>query len=493
MFHHTAVTALSCDCLLAGRCHGHLAVGALLLRGALVEFAITLGKVRGGDEAAGDGDFDDRHGGLHQQVAGAVETDFQIVAGRGPAHFLAEEAFDLAARQAGTLGDFEQRQGLGEIAFHQFDDRQHLGILDAEAGAQRQALTVMRVAHAVGQVLFADAVDEAFAEILADEVQHHVERGRAAGARIEIVVDLVEVGIDLGLRKRLGEARKVFPVDRAALAIQETRLGKHMRARTERTDGNAAIVGFAQPGIDGFIVEGLDIDAGTDEHHARPVFPAVEGWYIPKFIADANPDILSVQDALKHPELFPDTYHPSLAAIYNCPEAWACEISTSNLFKALGADKLGFALIDSPTPADFDNSIARAFKNKVGWLGYYWSPTSVLGKYDMKQLGFGVPHDQAEWDACTSVPHCANPRLNAYPVSQAFTLITSAFADRAGPVMNYLKARSWDNETISQVLAWQDENGEDNENAALYFLENYEELWSRWVPADVAEKVKASL
>ncbi len=220
---------------------------------------------------------------------------------------------------------------------------------------------------------------------------------------------------------------------------------------------------------------------------------AVEGWYIPKFIADANPDILSVQDALKHPELFPDTYHPSLAAIYNCPEAWACEISTSNLFKALGADKLGFALIDSPTPADFDNSIARAFKNKVGWLGYYWSPTSVLGKYDMKQLGFGVPHDQAEWDACTSVPHCANPRLNAYPVSQAFTLITSAFADRAGPVMNYLKTRSWDNETISQVLAWQDENGEDNENAALYFLENYEELWSRWVPADVAEKVKASL
>jgi glycine betaine/proline transport system substrate-binding protein len=59
--------------------------------------------------------------------------------------------------------------------------------------------------------------------------------------------------------------------------------------------------------------------------------------------------------------------------------------------------------------------------------------------------------------------------------------------------MNYLKIRSWDNETISQVLAWKDENGEDDEDAALYFLENYEELWSRWVPADVAEKVKASL
>jgi glycine betaine/proline transport system substrate-binding protein len=34
---------------------------------------------------------------------------------------------------------------------------------------------------------------------------------------------------------------------------------------------------------------------------------------------------------------------------------------------------------------------------------------------------------------------------------------------------------------------------EDNESAALYFLQNYEELWSRWIPVDVAEKVKASL
>lgn len=62
----------------------------------------------GRDEAAGDGDFDDGHGGLHQQVAGAVEADFEVVAGGGAAHFLSEEALDLAARKAGVVGDFEQ-------------------------------------------------------------------------------------------------------------------------------------------------------------------------------------------------------------------------------------------------------------------------------------------------------------------------------------------------------------------------------------------------
>jgi len=31
----------------------------------------------------------------------------------------------------------------------------------------------------------------------------------------------------------------------------------------------------------------------------------VSGWYIPKYVADAHPDIKTVEDAMKHPELFP--------------------------------------------------------------------------------------------------------------------------------------------------------------------------------------------
>lgn len=46
--------------------HCELPLRALLLGGAVVEFAVTLGEVGGGDEAAGDGDFDDWHGGLDQ-------------------------------------------------------------------------------------------------------------------------------------------------------------------------------------------------------------------------------------------------------------------------------------------------------------------------------------------------------------------------------------------------------------------------------------------
>ena len=43
-------------------------------------------------------------------------------------------------------------------------------------------------------------------------------------------------------------------------------------------------------------------------HYASEALPdgGVEGWWIPKYVADAHPDIKSVPDALKHPELFPD-------------------------------------------------------------------------------------------------------------------------------------------------------------------------------------------
>ncbi|MBW9117254.1 ABC transporter substrate-binding protein [Rhizobium cauense] len=218
---------------------------------------------------------------------------------------------------------------------------------------------------------------------------------------------------------------------------------------------------------------------------------AVEGWWIPKFIADANPHLRTVQDALKHPELFASI--DGAGAVHNCPIGWGCQISTANLFRALGADKDGFQLVDAKSPQDLDNSIANAFQNKKGWLGYYWAPTAILGKYDMTRLSFGVGHDKAEWDKCTSVPGCARPQLNSYPVSRAYTIVTKAFADRAGPAMDYLKLRSWDNTTINEVLAWQDENQKSNEEAAVYFLENYAELWTKWVPADVAQKVKSGL
>src|SRR5215813_3951913 len=41
----------------------------------------------------------------------------------------------------------------------------------------------------------------------------------------------------------------------------------------------------------------------------------VSGWYIPQYVADAHPDIKTVADAMKHPELFPSAEDPSKGAV----------------------------------------------------------------------------------------------------------------------------------------------------------------------------------
>jgi glycine betaine/proline transport system substrate-binding protein len=219
----------------------------------------------------------------------------------------------------------------------------------------------------------------------------------------------------------------------------------------------------------------------------------VEGWWIPKFLADAHPDIKTVQDALKHPELFPAPEDSSKGAVYNCPAGWNCQISTANLYKALGAEKLGFTLVDTGSAAGLDGSIANAFEKKIGWFGYYWAPTAILGKYEMVRLSFGVPHDKKEWDACTAIQDCANPKVNSYPVSDVYTVVTKAFASKAGIAMDYVKTRKWDNGTVGKVLAWMTDNQGTNEDGAKYFLKTYPDMWTKWVSPDVATKVKASL
>ncbi|MGF0538095.1 ABC transporter substrate-binding protein [Agrobacterium sp. ES01] len=219
----------------------------------------------------------------------------------------------------------------------------------------------------------------------------------------------------------------------------------------------------------------------------------VEGWWIPKFIADEHPDIKTVQDALKHPDLFPAPEDPSKGAVYNCPSGWNCQISTANLYRALGAEKEGFDLVDTGSAAGLDGSIANAFEKKKGWLGYYWAPTAILGKYEMVKLSFGVENDKEEWDKCTAVPDCPDPKVNSYPVSDVYTVVTKDFSENNAVAMDYLKTRKWDNQTVGKVLAWMDDNQGTNEEAAEHFLENYEDMWTKWVSPETAEKVKAAL
>lgn len=219
----------------------------------------------------------------------------------------------------------------------------------------------------------------------------------------------------------------------------------------------------------------------------------VEGWWIPKYFAEAHPDIKTIDDALSHPELFPAPEDPSKGAVYNCPEGWGCRIITTNLFKAYGAADKGFVTVETGSAAGLDGSIAKAYESQKPWLGYYWAPTAILGKYEMVKLDHGVEHNKEEWDRCTSITDCPDPKKNAWSKSEVYTVVTDRFKQAAGPAYEYLAKRSWPNSTVNKLLAWMVDNQATGEAGAKYFLKNNEDVWTQWVSPEAAEKVKKSL
>ncbi len=217
-----------------------------------------------------------------------------------------------------------------------------------------------------------------------------------------------------------------------------------------------------------------------------------EGWWIPKYLAEAHPEIKTPADALSRPELFPGSEDDDRGALFNCPSGWNCQISTGNLFEAYDGEGQGFDLIDTGSAAGLDGSIAKAYEQQEGWLGYYWAPTAILGKYEMVKLDMGE-HDKEHWDTCTAVLDCEDPQPNGWAKSEVYSVVTNEFAEKAGIAMEYVGKRQWDNSTVNKLLAWMADEQATGEDAAYYFIENFEDVWSSWVEPDVAEKVKAAL
>ncbi len=219
----------------------------------------------------------------------------------------------------------------------------------------------------------------------------------------------------------------------------------------------------------------------------------VEGWWIPQALADAHPEIKTVADALKRPDLFPAPEDRSRGAVYNCPAGWNCQILINNLFKAYGAAAKGFVLVDTGSAAGLDGSLARANERGMGWLGYYWAPTPLLGKYAMHRLSEGVPHDAAEWKRCTIKPDCADPKPNAWLPADVYTVVTDRFQKSGGEAVAYLQRRQWNNAVVNKLLSWMQVKQASGEDGAREFLKTREDLWRPWVDEAVARRVRAAL
>ena len=227
-----------------------------------------------------------------------------------------------------------------------------------------------------------------------------------------------------------------------------------------------------------------------------PILGIGEGWWIPRHTAEKHPELKTVLDILKRPDLFPYKEDPSKGAFVNCPAGWGCQLTNSSLFRAFEMKKKGWVLVDPGSAAGLDGSMAKAVERGQNWFGYYWAPTALVGKYGPVKVPFGVPFVGSEhWDGCIVKPEqeCAAPKPSAWTKSEVYTVVSDRFMKNGGVAIDYLKARVFPGDVINAMLAYMQANQASGEEAAQAFLRKHESVWTKWVSADTAAKVKSSL
>lgn len=235
-------------------------------------------------------------------------------------------------------------------------------------------------------------------------------------------------------------------------------------------------------------------DPKTDEGFVNlgSNFPnSVQGWYVPRYVVEGDaerdiqpmaPDLKSVYDLPKYWKLFQDPEDPSKGRFYSCLPGWGCAEVNKEKFKAYGLGEYYNIMQPGSGPA-LAGSMVTAYKRGKPWLGYYWAPTWVLGKLDMLQLE-EPEFDKEIWETTKACE---------YPAVKCDILVHKSLPEEAPDVVAFLKNYETTLEITNKFLAYMQDNKASTEEAALWFLKNYEDLWTEWVPSDVVAKVKAAM
>jgi glycine betaine/proline transport system substrate-binding protein len=230
--------------------------------------------------------------------------------------------------------------------------------------------------------------------------------------------------------------------------------------------------------------------------NAGPITQLGEGWWVTPAFQAAHPELDTVVKILERPDLFPDAEDSSKGAFVGCPAGWGCQLANANLFRAFDMEAKGWTLVDPGSAAGLDGSIAKAGDRGENWFGYYWSPTAMVGKYGLIPVDFGVPFAGTDnWDGCIvkAEQDCADPQASAWTVSEVHTIITDSLKNKGGIAVDYLEARTYPGPIMNAMLVYMGEEQAGGEDAAIEFLMQHEDLWSSWVSADAAAKIKAGL
>jgi glycine betaine/proline transport system substrate-binding protein len=218
-------------------------------------------------------------------------------------------------------------------------------------------------------------------------------------------------------------------------------------------------------------------------------------FIVPQATADEY-NIKTIDDLKNNWELFKDPEDSSKGEFHNCPIGWQCAEINRAKIEAYGLDEF-YNIKSGGAQAALDVALVGAQKKGDPVFGYYWAPTSIMGAYDWAVIEEPTYNDAcwAEVSKGQSDATYTPTEACAYEVLPVDKGVHSGLQEKAPDIYEMLNKMNVGLQAINVTAAWAVDADIQGvwEKAAIYYLTNYEERWTTWMPADNVKKVKEAL
>ena len=176
--------------------------------------------------------------------------------------------------------------------------------------------------------------------------------------------------------------------------------------------------------------------------------------------------------------------------IYGGPQGWAATEFLSTKFdneEDYGELIQNFEFYPVGSSATLNSTLQTAYDNEEPWVGYHWAPTWPHAVMDLRYL-----QDDLEYDADLHETH----GLGDLPAGDVTVVVTDGFDGEYPEIYEFISNYETTTEITSEMINWMvNEAPDDAEeaDAAIWFLENHEDIWTQWLPEDVASNVQTAL
>ena len=219
----------------------------------------------------------------------------------------------------------------------------------------------------------------------------------------------------------------------------------------------------------------------------------MQGFYVPTYVIEGDkergiepmaPDLRTVKDLKKYPHVFPDEEAPNKGRLYGAPSGWEVDKALRVKFETYEMGET-FNYFSPGSSSGLAASLGTSYENGDPWVGYYWEPEWVMSKYDLTLLE-DEPFDENLWGE-------ENGYACEWPSVDVTVAVYKDFPEKAPDVYEFLQNYNTSKEINNIVLEYMQDNNASPDEAAIWFFNEYEELWTSWLPKEVVEKVKNAI